>query len=293
MKALMERAQSSFPGRLLRAYGESKAGNYAAGLAFNAFMTMFPLMLGILAIVGLVIRNPGVREQAQSMLLSVFPSSAHKELGGALTGVQEKSGVLGLLSIVGLVWSGTGLFAAMEFALGEIFGAKQRDMVRQRLMALVMIAVFLVAILLAIIANSAVSTVGSGLKFLGPVLSALVLTGMMALIYRIVPNRTFPFSRVWPGAVLAGILMEIVTLAFPIYAGLVHGFNSYGAAFALFFLLATWLLFISQFILLGAVLNRMLIGEPAKEGAVASPGEAREETRGARAAEQVRNPQTS
>jgi hypothetical protein len=52
----------------------------------------------------------------------------------------------------------------------------------------------------------------------------------------------------------AGVLMEIVTLAFPLYAKLVHGFNTYGH---LAFL-------ICQFMLLGAVLNRMLIGEEAQ-----------------------------
>ena len=288
MKGLLERLKNSFPGRLAKAYGDSKAGNYAAGLAFNAFMTMFPLMLGLLAILGLFIGNPHFRDQAESTLLSIFPANAHQELSAALSGVQKNRGLLGLLSIVGLVWSGTGLFAAMEFALGEMFGAKQRDMLRQRLMALVMVAVFLVAMLLAVVANSAVSASGNGLKLLGPVLSTVVLIAMMAIIYRIVPNRTFSFTEVLPGALLAGILMEIVTLAFPVYANLVHGFNSYGATFALFFLLATWLLFISQFILIGAVLNRMLIGAPETGGAVASPGEAREETRGARAAEQAR-----
>jgi membrane protein len=293
MKALLGRLNNSFPGRLAKAYGDSKAGNYAAGLAFNAFMTMFPLMLGLLAILGLVINNPHVRDQAESTLLSIFPANAHQELSGALSGVQKHPGLLGLLSIIGLVWSGTGLFAAMEFALGEMFGAKQRDMLRQRLMALVMIAVFLVSMMLAVVSNSLVSVTGSGVKILGPVLSTLVLIAMMALIYRIVPNRTFTLTQVLPGALLAGILIEIVTLAFPLYARLVHGFNTYGAAFALFFLLATWLLFISQFILLGAVLNRMLMGAPETEGAVSTPGSAQEETRGARAAEQVRRPQAS
>jgi membrane protein len=293
MKGLLERLKGSFPGRVATAYGESKAGNYAAGLAFNGFMTMFPLMLGLLAIVGLVVRDPDTMSRAQSMLLSVFPSNAHEELSQVLKGAQKSSGLLGLISIIGLIWSGTGLFVAMEFALGEMFGAKQRDFARQRLMALAMMAVFLVGILFAILANSMVAALGSGVKLLGPFLGVVVMMAMVAAIYRIVPNRTFSLTQILPGALLAGVLMEIVTLAFPLYANLVHGFNTYGAAFALFFLLATWLYFISQFILLGAVLNRMLMGQPEAGGAAATPGEAREETRGARAADRVRGSQAS
>ena len=142
-------------------------------------------------------------------------------------------------------------------------------------------------------AHDEVAVLGSGVKLLGPFLGVVVMTAMMAAIYRIVPNRTFSLTQILPGALLAGILMEIVTLAFPLYANLVHGFNTYGATFALFFLLATWLYFISQFILLGAVLNRMLMGQPEAGGAAATPGDAREETRGARAADRVRGSEAS
>jgi len=99
----------------------------------------------------------------------------------------------------------------------------------------------------------------------------------MTGIYRFVPNRTFALKDVWPGAVLAGVLTELFSLLFPLYAKVSHGFGTYGQQFALFFLLATWLGFLSQFILIGAVFNKMRLGAPEKRGIVASsPADSRE-----------------
>ncbi len=81
-------------------------------------------------------------------IVSVFPSDAHQEILSALTGVRHNAGILGIVSIVGLLWSGTSLFASMEFALTMIFGTHQRDTLRQRLMGLVMVLVFIAAVLL-------------------------------------------------------------------------------------------------------------------------------------------------
>jgi len=287
VKGWISRLERTFPVRLGKAYGSSKAGQYAAGLAFNAFMTMFPLMLGILAIVGLVIRDPHNQQQLQSMLANLFPGDAQQSITSTLRGVRQHSGLLGMLSVAGLIWSGTGLFSALEFVLCEMFGVAARDFLRQRVMALTMLAVFIVAVLVAVVANSTLSFV-RGVPFLGPIVGAIVMVGLMTIIYRVVPNRTFRLADVLPGAVLAGLLIEVVTLAFPVYARVVHGFNTYGATFALFFLLATWLYFVCQFILLGAVVIRMRLGRPEKEGLVPSPGDQLQETEGSRAVEDQR-----
>ena len=257
----------SFPVRLVKAYGQSKAGYHAAGLAFKAFMTMFPLMLGILVIVGLVIRDPHVEAQVRSTLVGAFPADAREPLNAALTGIKRRTGILAILSIGGLIWTGTGLFAFLEFVLNEMFGAKQRDFVHQRLMGLVMMAIFVVAVMLAVLANAAVS-VARAVAFLGPVVGAVAMVALMTVIFRVVPHRTFSLREVWKGALLSGVGIEVITLAFPLYAHLVHGFSAYGATFALFFLLATWLYFVGQLMLLGAVLNRMLLGPPDVGGVV-------------------------
>jgi membrane protein len=257
----LDRLKTWYPSRLFQAYGESQAGNYAAALAFNAFMSMFPLMLGLLAVLGLVIRDPHAQQHFETTVVGFFPSDAHSALTTMLRSVRQHAGLLGLVGILGLLWSGSSLFTSMEFTLGKVFGARQRDFLRQRLMALVMTGIFVVAIVLSVVVNAAVGLV-HGLPFLGPVVGALVWIGFMTTIYRVVPNRTFTLAELWPGALLAGLLMEVLTLLWPLYTGLSHGFNTYSSTFALFFLLATWLYFFSQLILLGAVANHMRMGTP-------------------------------
>src|SRR5256886_10586160 len=184
----------------------------------------------------------------------------------------------------------------MEFALTQIFGTKQRDMLRQRLMGLVMMLLLVVAIVLTVGLNSvaafvpfkALGTIGDVLAWVTSfVLGAIVMVGLLVALYRFVPNRTFRVRDVLPGALLAGGLIEALSLAFPIYARIAGGFNTYGAQFALFFLLATWFYFLSQLLLLGAAYNKFRLGEPAASGIVASPmGESRSKPEPAEAIEQ-------
>jgi len=271
--------------QVVKAYGESKASNYAMGMALAGFLAMFPLILGILAIIGIAVSDPGLQSKAYDSVASVFPSDAHTEISSALEGVKRSAGILGIVSILGLLWSGTSLFAAMEFALTQIFGSKQRDLLRQRLMGLLMVVVFLTAVLVAVAANSAAAVPsGTGASLIvgviGAVVGAIVLIALLVAIYRFVPNRTFAVRDVVPGAVVAGIAIEVFSLLFPLYSKVAHGFNTYGQQFALFFLLATWMTFLSQFILLGAVFNKVRLGPPQAEGIAATPdGEGREQKR--------------
>lgn len=286
MKGLVRRLQESAPVRFIKAYGQSKASNYAAGLAFNSFTSMFPLMLGVLSIVGLVLGGQH-RHQVETVLVNVFPADAQSSIRQTLESVKQHSGLLGIVAILGFVWTGTNYFGNMEFALSEMYGVEQRTFIRQRVMGVLMLAVFLVGMAAAVLVNSALGVVGAA--FLGPLVGALVLVAMMTLVYRVVPNRSFQLREVLAGAVLAGVLMEVVTLAFPLYARLMHGFNTYGATFALFLLLAAWLYLISQFMLMGAVLNRFREGRPHQEGVVADPRADFEETRGSRAVDEQRD----
>jgi membrane protein len=280
IRKLVDCVKRTLPVRVVTAYGESQASNYAAALAFAAFLAMFPMILGALSIIGLAIRDPATELRFQNLILQVFPGDAQPELQKAIHGVRQSAGLLGLVSLGGLVWSASGIFSTMEFALTQIFGTKQRDMLRQKLMGFVMMLLLIVAMAVTVAANTGAGYLSRYLPYawvLGIAVGAFVMVTLLVLLYRFVPNRTFTLREVLPGAVLAGVLIEALSLGFPLYGRYAGGFNTYGAQFGLFFVLATWLYLLSQLLLLGAVYNKFRLGQPATKGLIASPaGESKE-----------------
>lgn len=263
------RAQKTVPFRVLKAFGESKASNYASALAFAGFLAMFPMVLGALSIIGLMIRNPGAEATFQALILQMFPVNAQPELRSAIQGVKQSAGWMGLVSVGGLIWSASSIFATMEFAFTQIFGTKQRAMPHQKLMGFVMMLLLVAAIAVTVGVNS-LSAFLPYAWIASLLVGAFVMVGLLLVLYRFVPNRRFTLHEVLPGALLAGILIEVLSLAFPLYARYAGRFNTYGAQFGLFFLLATWFYLLSELLLLGAVYNRFRMAEPVNKGLMAS-----------------------
>ncbi len=256
--------------RVLAAYGESRAGNYASALAFTCMLAMFPLMLGVLSLVGFAVRDAAAEARAEALIIQVFPGTAQPQLIDALRGVKQSAGWLGLLSLAGLLWSASSIFSTMEFALSQIFGTRQRDPVRQKLMGLVMMVVLVVAVGITVAVN-ALAALFPFAWITGLIVGSAVMIGLLSMLYRFVPNRTFEIRQVMPGAILAGALIEVFSLGFPLYVRLAGGFNTYGAQFGLFFLLAAWFYVVSELILFGAVFNQFRLGRPIALGLLASP----------------------
>jgi len=267
---MLRRVRSWLPARVLSAYGSSQASYYAGALAFAGFLAMFPMMLGVVAVVGLLIRDPGTEARFQDLLSQLVPNDAQPQILEAMRGVKQSAGWLGLVALGGLLWSAGGIFSTMEFAFTQIFGTKQRDLLRQRAMGLVMMLVLVVAVGATVGANT-IAALFPMAWVTSLLVGAAIMVTMLVLLYRFVPNRTFTLVEVLPGALLAGVLIEVLSFAFPLYQRLSHGFNAYGAQFGLFFLLATWLYLLSQALLLGAVYNRFRLGEPTRMGLIASP----------------------
>src|ERR1700731_4452001 len=77
------------PVRALLIYRASKAGDYAAGLAFHALLTMFPVFLGLLTLLGLLSRSEDLDLRVQTIIVETFPAGMQLALIHALDSLRH------------------------------------------------------------------------------------------------------------------------------------------------------------------------------------------------------------
>jgi membrane protein len=248
--------------------------NHAIVIAWNALFSIFPIALALAAIASVVLGRFGLRGySAAELVIVVLPNDANaqRQALDALNGIQQRTGVLAIVALVGFLWAGSGLFGAMERAFDQAFRCPQRSFVRQKLIALVMMAIFSVLALLAV-GTAALLPLLQSVPFVPAQLhqgreAALlqvplgVLSGFLLflLIYVMVPNRRLTPGQVWPGALLAGIAFEALGYVFPFYLSLNRGINAYGRTFALLFVFMFFFYVVGIITVLGVELNAVLI----------------------------------
>ena len=289
---VLDRLRGTLVWRTVEAYVNEGMPNYASGLAFNAFLTMFPIVLGLVALFGLFLRGSWFYNQMQYVLLNAFPVDAQTQIRSTLEGAGDHAGLLGLVSFMALLWSGTGLFGSLEFAMNRVYGFRGRNPFRMRLHGLRLIAAFVIAVVVMVALNTAIAFLDVPFlnvsTYLGAVAGWLVIAALLVSIYRLTPARALPLRDVLPGALMAGALVEVITLAFPLIGAATQRYSTYARAFSFVFLLTTWLYLLSSLILFGAVVNRLLAGGEVPEtedtplGAVLHKGKRRRVERQAR-----------
>jgi len=289
-----------------RAFKESSADNVpilAAGVAFFAFLAIFPAMIAAITLYGIFADPETVAAQVRD-LSAALPEQAQPILADQLQSVASASGgALGIglvVSLLAAVWSassGTGnLLKAINIAYDE---DESRGFLKVRGLALALTLGAIVFLLLTLALVAVVPVVLNVLP-LGPVgtilaqvlrwvlLVALVVAAL-AVTYRIAPDRDQPrFSWVTTGSLVATVLWIIGSIAFSLYVNNFGSYNKTYGAIAGVVVLMLWLYLTSYIVLLGAEVNaeseRQTRADTTR-GASAPMGE-----RGAAAADELARP---
>jgi membrane protein len=256
-----------------RAWAENSADNMpiiGAGVAFFAFLALFPALIATISLYGLVASPETVARQIQS-LSDQLPAEAQTLLSEQLNNIVDNSGgaltVSLIISIAAALWSaagGTGnLITAVNLAYDEV---ETRGFVKRKLLALgltlgaivfVLLTIALIAVVPAVLEALPLGVVGTILaQVLRWVLLLGVMAGALSVLYRVAPDRDAPkFRWVSLGSVVVTVIWALVSLLFSLY---VNNFGSYDktyGAIAGVIVLMLWLQLTVFLVLLGAEIN--------------------------------------
>ncbi|CAN5779412.1 YihY/virulence factor BrkB family protein [soil metagenome] len=256
-----------------RAFAEGKKDNVsmlAAGLAYFAFLALFPTLIAAVLLYGLLADPADVQRQVESFS-SALPADAAGLLTEQMSAIAStSSSALGIglvIALLGALWSASGGVSNLINAVNVCYDEEEtRGFLKLRGLALMLtigaivfmaLAVGLVAVAPAVLEALPLGIVGTILLQVGRwvLLVVLVMAGL-AVVYRLAPDRDAPKFR-WAsvGAVVATVIWVIASVGFSLY---VDNFGSYGktyGALAGVIVLLLWLFISAYIVLLGAEIN--------------------------------------
>lgn len=197
----------------------------AATLAYYSIFSVFPLVLLLAVAIGSVVGPAIAQEQIARGLGLFLPQATLSTIQETLTGALQQGTQFGLVAVLGLVWSATGLFSNITRALDQIFSVPTiRSLWRMRLLALLM-GLTLVILVLASFFTSGVLRLLLALSLelnvwlaIGTFFLPLGLNLVIfALLFRYVPARHVHWDAVWPAAMVGAIGWELAKSAFQWY----------------------------------------------------------------------------
>ncbi len=292
----------SWGGVLKRTVTEFKNDNlsdWAAALTYYAILAIFPALLALISILGLV--GQSATQPLIDNVSTVAPGAAKDIATDAIRNLQQGQGAAGVLFVVGLataIWSASGYIAAFMRASNAIYDIGEGRPIWKTLpvrvgltfVLLVLTAVSAIAVVVSGgLAQKVGDTIGVGSTAVDvwniakwPVLVLLV-SFMFALLYWAAPNVKQPgFRWVSPGGILAVLLWIAASLAFAFYVANFASYNkTYGALGGVIIFLV-WLWISNIAVLLGAEFNaelergrRLEAGQHAQDDPYVEPRDTR------------------
>src|SRR5437660_4203451 len=246
---------------------------FASALAFNLITAILPMLIAIVAIVGFSVRNldPLAEQQLINHLQSIFPASGNF-LSIAFASLKRNVGILTVIAILLALFGGSRLFVSMEGYFDIIYHTRTRTIIKQNIMAIVMLLIFIVltapmmfaasipALLQVVLRDTVVNQLpGSGFFFgLFSILVSLCISWVLfEAIYIVVPNQHISFRDSWLGAVVAAVLLQLYLLLFPLYVAhfLVSYTDKTAGTTGLLVILLFFFYYFAVILLLGAEIN--------------------------------------
>lgn len=220
--------------RTIKSLGPDDASHLAAGVAYYSLLSLFPLILGLIALLGLFLPAESIHNAISDFIATNFPGSIDF-VESNIQQIIDQRGTLGLLSLVLLLVSGSAMFGAVSRAINRawdipfeqdlpFYKRKPRDFAMTLGVGLLLILSIGITAVFTILSDTDVSWMNIAITIGAELFAILLSLIIFLLLYKYIPHTKTSWRYIWPGAVLAAMLFEITKSLFTIY---LHRFVDY------------------------------------------------------------------
>jgi len=233
------------------------ATHMAAGVSYYAILSLFPLILALVAVLGIFLPSVTIQEEIFSFFERNLPGTVDV-LKENIDQVIQLRGAIGIVGIVLLLWTASAMFGAVSRTINRAWDVHQDRpfhvrKLRDLSMALGISVLFFLSLgatsVYSILRSTDLPVIGTALDVGARFMAFLPSFAIFLILYKFIPNTRTYWRYVWPGALLAAVLFEISKSIFVLYLDrfatyeMVYG--SIGSVIALLF----WI-YVSAFILI-------------------------------------------
>ena len=251
-------------------YSKDKVPRMGAALAYYTIFSLAPLLVIAIAIAGFVFGAEAVQGRIMGEIQGLVGSESARAVQTMIQSAHKPAhGIIAtIVGVAVLLVGASGVFSEMQDALNTIWKVDTTsktgvwNLVRSRFLSFGMVLgigfLLLVSLLLSA-ALSAVATYASRFLPIPPaalhavdfLFSLFFIAGLMALIFKLLPDVKIAWSDVWVGAALTSLLFTAGKFLIGFYIGKSVTMSAYGAAGSVVIILA-WIYYSAQLLYFGA-----------------------------------------
>jgi membrane protein len=265
--------------RILRetlvSWSRDSAPRMAAALAYYTTFSVGPLLLISIAVAGVIFDPDAARKEILVQVSGLVGRQGAEAVATVIENAgRDKSGSLiaAILGSVVLLFGASGVFGELQTSLNQIWKVQKKKgrgilgFLKDRFLSFSMVLGIAFILLVSLIVSAALQALEgyvSGwagdavlMRALYGLVSLVVLTGLFALIFKVVPDARTRWGDVWLGASLTALLFTAGKFVIGLYLGKSGVAGKYGAAGSLVVFLI-WIYYSAQILFLGAEFTRV------------------------------------
>ena len=263
------RSMAAIVKQAIKAWIDNKTGRLAGALAFYSVLSLAPVLIFVMAVVGAVFGPAQARAEILEQMRGLVGPDGAAVLRTVLD-LADRPHSSRLASLLGLAASfagATAVFYELQDGLNTIWRVHPKErgllhIIKHRVISFAMVLVIGFLLMVSLVLSAAIAIAAryfarymvvppTLLEVVHFIVSFAIVTALFATIFKMLPDAVIAWTDVVAGAVISAFLFTTGKLLIALYLGNTTVSSAYGAAGSLVVLLL-WVYYSAQILYLGA-----------------------------------------